>query len=361
MTNFYKFTYIIVIAVLAASNVNDAFAKKKRKRYYYQPLKSSIVVNAENGEIQHDENAKTKIFPASLTKLMTLYLTFEAIEAKKLKINEKLLVSRKATKMPPAKLHLKAGETITVKEAIMALIVKSANDVAVVLAERLSGNEVKFATQMNNCAYDLGMHNTYFHNSSGWHNKDQTTTALDLAKLAIALKRDYAKYYSLFAQTRFKFRGRIYHSHNNITSKYPGAEGLKTGYTVPSGYNLITAANNKGKNLVAVVTGSPSALHRDTAMNNLLNKYFNINHKIETVSNKVKARFKKKKPINKTQKISKFKPQINKSSSQKAHVKKTANAKKTKLGKARIVPNKKVYRPKAVTKKLRKINIKNRK
>jgi D-alanyl-D-alanine carboxypeptidase (penicillin-binding protein 5/6) len=235
-----------------------------------------LIVDGKTGKILHSHNQNVRVYPASLTKVMTLYMLFEALEAGKFALNDKLHVSPNATRAHPSKLHLKAGEQISVREAILALIVKSANDAAIVVAENIAGSEQKFAKLMNIRAKQLGMKNSFFTNASGWHHPAQKTTPIDLAKLSIAIKRDFPQYYGFFAKTSFKFKGKQINGHNRLTANYPGAEGLKTGFTNPAGCNLITVATRNGKTLVGVVTGSNKAIARDKKMASLLDKHFGI-------------------------------------------------------------------------------------
>ncbi|WP_341787735.1 D-alanyl-D-alanine carboxypeptidase family protein [Rickettsia endosymbiont of Cantharis rufa] len=264
--------YIFVITFFFAP-ISEA--KKAVKNSPKPPVQTSLVIDSK-GNVLHTHNSQIRIYPASLTKLMTLYLMFESIEAGKLPLNKKLLVSQKAAKMPPCKLGLRAGEAITVREAINGLIIKSANDVAVTVAEGMKGSEKTFSHLMNVKAKQLGMKNTYFKNASGWHDPLQQTTARDMAKLAMALKRDYPKYYPLFSKTSFIFRGNIVNGHNRITKNYQGAEGMKTGFHTPAGYNLVTTASRNGKSLIAVVTGGKSAASRDQKMIGLLDQHFGV-------------------------------------------------------------------------------------
>lgn len=264
-----KFCFVW-IAILGIS-FNQAYGQGQ---FVAKPTQTSLVVNSKTGRILHDENSHLPIYPASLTKLMTLYLLFEAIETGKLKMSQKLSVSKKAEKMLPTKLGLKASETITVKDCIAALAIKSANDVAVVVAESIKGTEAKFVELMNLRARQLGMKGTNFANASGWHDPSQKSTARDLAKLAIAIKRDFPKYYRVFAGNSFVFRGKLVKGHNKVNETYYGAEGLKTGYTVPSGYNLITAATRQDKTLIAVVTGERTSISRNEQIVKLLDKHF---------------------------------------------------------------------------------------
>lgn len=275
-----KFKYLIAIPVFLVVcnlqlNISEA-ARKKSLTRTGGPVQTSLIVDGKTGKILHSHNQNVRVYPASLTKVMTLYMLFEALEAGKFSLNDKLHVSPNATRAHPSKLHLKAGEQISVREAILALIVKSANDAAIVVAESIAGSEQKFAKLMNIRAKQLGMKNSFFTNASGWHHPAQKTTPIDLAKLSIAIKRDFPQYYGFFAKTSFKFKGKQINGHNRLTANYPGAEGLKTGFTNPAGCNLITVATRNGKTLVGVVTGSNKAIARDKKMASLLDKHFGI-------------------------------------------------------------------------------------
>ena len=275
-----KFKYLIAIPVFLVVcnlqlNISEA-ARKKSLTRTGGPVQTSLIVDGKTGKILHSHNQNVRVYPASLTKVMTLYMLFEALEGGKFSLNDKLHVSPNATRAHPSKLHLKAGEQISVREAILALIVKSANDAAIVVAESIAGSEQKFAKLMNIRAKQLGMKNSFFTNASGWHHPAQKTTPIDLAKLSIAIKRDFPQYYGFFAKTSFKFKGKQINGHNRLTANYPGAEGLKTGFTNPAGCNLITVATRNGKTLVGVVTGSNKAIARDKKMASLLDKHFGI-------------------------------------------------------------------------------------
>ncbi|ADE29915.1 D-alanyl-D-alanine carboxypeptidase family protein [Rickettsia prowazekii] len=264
----------IFILIFCFAPISEA--KKIVKNTNKHPIQTSLVIDAKNGKVLQAHNAQVRIYPASLTKLMTLYLIFEAIESRKLSLDKKLLVSAKASKMPHCKLGLRAGDHITVREAINGLIIKSANDVAVTVAEGMKGSEKAFAHLMNVRAKTLGMKNTFFKNASGLHDPFQQTTARDIAKLAIALKRDYPKYYPLFSKTHFVFRGNVVNGHNSVTKHYQGAEGMKTGFHTPAGYNLVTTASRNNKSLIAVITGGKSAASRDQKMMRLLDHHFGV-------------------------------------------------------------------------------------
>jgi D-alanyl-D-alanine carboxypeptidase (penicillin-binding protein 5/6) len=275
----YKYLSSIIALILTITLTISVAqgAQKKSKKPVINRTQTSLVIDGKTGKILHSHNANEKIYPASLTKVITAYLLFEALESGKVSLNQRMRVSKYAADAPPCKLHLKAGEYITVREAILGLIVKSGNDVARVVAEHLAGSEEKFAKIMNARAKQLGMKNTSFANASGLHDPKQKSTAIDLAKLSIAVKRDFPQYYSYFSQTKFDFRGKTVHGHNKLTANYVGAEGLKTGFTNPAGCNLITVATRGDKSLIGIVTGSPSSLVRDKKMVALLDQHFAVN------------------------------------------------------------------------------------
>ena len=235
---------------------------------------AALVVDADTGTVLHQENATKLRYPASLTKMMTLYLTFEAIDNGHLTMDQVLPVSAYAASRPRMNMNLHRGDRITVRDAILSLIVRSANDTAVVLAEAISGNEIAFARRMTARAANLGMKDTTFRNASGLPDNSQKTTAFDLARLAIALRRDFPQYYPLFSRTSFTYRGHVWEGHNHLTSFYPGADGLKTGFVNASGFNLVTSAKRGNTKLVGVVMGGDTARLRDRRMVTLLDFYF---------------------------------------------------------------------------------------
>ncbi len=237
-------------------------------------VSSSLIADAQSGYMFYKDNMQAQIPPASLTKLMTLYLTFGAIEKGILKWSDELPVSDYAATRPKTNLNLYAGQTLTVRQAVNALIVHSANDAAVVLAEALANNEQKFAEMMTQMAKQLNMHKTEFKNASGLHTDGQQTTAKDMAVLSLALIQHYPQYYHLFSQKTFELNGRTYTTHNRILNEYPGAEGMKTGYVAAGGYNLITTAQQNGRRLVGIVMGQEDTYARDNLMKNLLDKGF---------------------------------------------------------------------------------------
>lgn len=237
---------------------------------------ASIVVDADTLEVIHARQIDGQRFPASLTKVMTLYLTFDAINAGTLSLNEPLPVSKNAARTPPVDIGLRAGETITVEQAIYALTVRSANDVAVVLAERLAGSEEAFAAQMTAKARALRMQRTVFKTPHGLPHPDQTTTARDMAKLASAMLSHHQRYYHYFGQKNFTWKNRTYKNTNSLLHRVNGVDGFKTGFTNDSGYNLIISAKRDGRRVIAVVLGGASGKSRDRHMEDLVERSFDV-------------------------------------------------------------------------------------
>lgn len=235
---------------------------------------ASIVVEADTGRVLHAVNADTLNYPASLTKMMTLYLMFEAIDSGRVSPQTPLPVSRRAAGQAPARLDVKPGQTISAEEAILALVTKSANDVASVVAEALGGSEAKFALLMTKKARELGMRRTYFRNASGLPNRRQLTTAGDLAILSRALITDFPNKYAYFSTTKFSYNGRTYQNHNNLLASYEGTDGIKTGYIHASGYNLAASVERNGRRLIAVVLGGKTSASRDSHIKTLLDQGF---------------------------------------------------------------------------------------
>lgn len=233
-----------------------------------------IVVDHGTGAVLDARNADEQAYPASLTKMMTLYLTFRALDAGQVTLRSRLRVSARAAGMPPTKLGLRSGSTITVEDAILGLVTKSANDAAVVLAEALGGSESRFAVLMTRTARQLGMKRTVFRNASGLPDSRQRSTARDLARLATRLIEDHPRYYRYFSRSSFAYAGRTHPNHNRLMQSYPGMDGLKTGYTRLSGFNLAASAKRDGRRLVAVVLGGDSARERDAKMAALLDQGF---------------------------------------------------------------------------------------
>ena len=252
------FLCVLVLAVLRAAAASASV--------------SSIMIDAENGDVMYEMNADERRYPASLTKLMTLYITFNALENNHIKLTDKLKVSRTAAGRSPSKLGVRAGETITVKDAIMAVIVKSANDCATVLAEHFAPTEADFAVLMTNTAHKLGMSHTTFKNASGLPNTQQKTTARDMAVLAMAVYHHFPQYYKWFSAKSFQYKGRTIGGHNYILKTFAGADGMKTGYTAASGYNIITSAKRSGKRVIAVTMGHNSVGERDKKVSRMMDK-----------------------------------------------------------------------------------------
>ena len=233
-----------------------------------------FAVDAETGRVLFSKQAYEKRYPASLTKLMTMYVLFDKLDHDKISLNDKIYFSKYASSKPPSKLGVHSGQYITVREAISATIVLSANDVATAIGEHLAGSEANFSRMMNVRAKKLKMYNTNFSNASGLFHPAQRTTAADMVKLGVALQNDFPQYYKYFSETNFNFRGRAINGHNSITANYDGATGLKTGYISQSGFNLISSASRDQKRVFATVLGGKTAGERDLYMRKLLDASF---------------------------------------------------------------------------------------
>ncbi len=259
------FALFAVVLTLAFVVFRPAFAG---------PTSAAIVIDAASGQVLLQSNADAQTYPASLTKMMTLYLLFEALQKGRVTLDQPLPISVYAASMPATNLSLTPGDTITVRTAIQGMIIRSANDVAVVVAESLAGSVDAFAVKMNAKAAALGMTRTVFRNPNGLPDAWQHTTARDIATLALALHRDFPQFYSYFTLARFTYRGRVYITHNRFMLHYPGADGLKTGFINRSGYNLAASAVHNGRRLVGVIMGGHSPSLRDAAMWSLLDQGF---------------------------------------------------------------------------------------
>jgi D-alanyl-D-alanine carboxypeptidase len=239
---------------------------------------SYLVFDVNSGEIVSETRSDKVTYPASLVKVMTLYLTFEAIEKGHLKPDQILRISARGEEISRVnkinRLAIKEGDTITVRQAIRAVIVKSFNEAAVTLGEAVAGSEWEFVRKMNEKAKELGMNNTSFRNASGLHEEGQYTTSYDLARLVIAMRKNFSGYYHLFAAKEFEYHGTKYETHNHVLLDYKGAEGLKTGFTNASGFNLISAASKDGRRIVSVLLGCATVAKRDNFTKNLLNAAF---------------------------------------------------------------------------------------
>ena len=263
-------------AALALAPLSDAFAKTKSKsRSRAAPsIAAAIVVDMATNEILYSKDEDAKRAPASLTKMMTLYVLFSYLRAGKVTLESELVVTPHAASQSPTKLGLKPGATITTSDAIRALVTQSANDAAVTVAENLAGTEENFARLMTEKARSIGMNDTLFRNASGLPNDEQVTTAHDMALLAQHLIRDYPEYYTVFETKYFAYKGKRYRNHNHLLFSYKGTNGIKTGYTRASGFNLTASVQRDDKHLIAVVLGGRTGSQRDAAMRSLLDKYF---------------------------------------------------------------------------------------
>jgi len=238
------------------------------------PRYAALVMNPRTGEIYHQQNADARRYPASLTKMMTLYLLFEALENKKISLNDRMKVSDYASVQPQTNISLTTRDQIPVETAIKALVVRSANDVAVVVGERLGGSVPNFAKMMTAKARALGMNNTVFQNPHGLPNGNQVTTARDMAKLGIALKRDFPQYYQYFSTRQFSWKGVTYYTHNRVMLRYSGTDGIKTGFINASGFNVVSSTTRGGRPLIGVVMGGGSGQWRDDRMIALFNSAY---------------------------------------------------------------------------------------
>jgi len=246
---------------------------RSRHAEEYAPPFSSLVVDGNSGEILQASNADAIRHPASLTKIMTLYLLFEELDAGRIRLDTPLRISAHAAEQAPSKLGLKPGQTIAVEDAIKAVVTKSANDVAVAIAENLAGSEEEFARAMTQKAHALGMAHTNYVNASGLPDDEQLTTARDLALLGRTIADHFPRYYRYFATPVFVYHGSAMRNHNHLLGSVAGVDGIKTGYTRDSGFNLVTSVHRDGRYLVAVVLGGHSAFARDARMRELINSH----------------------------------------------------------------------------------------
>jgi D-alanyl-D-alanine carboxypeptidase len=269
-----------MIALLAVST-DPADARTRRKKAStrtsqaasYQPPYSAIVVDANTGKVLHEASPDGIRHPASLTKIMTLYMLFERLESGKLKLDSPLQISEHAAAQSPTKLGLRAGSTISVEDAIKGMVTRSANDAAVVVGENLGGSESEFGRMMTQKAHALGMTRTVYRNASGLPNDEQVTTARDQATLGRAIQDRFPRYYKYFSIRSFEYRGQSIGNHNRLLGRVEGVDGIKTGYTRASGFNLVTSLRRDNRHIVAVVLGGASAGSRDARMRTLIDQY----------------------------------------------------------------------------------------
>jgi D-alanyl-D-alanine carboxypeptidase len=263
----------IAALVSASLALSTTEADARKRRGGYAPPYASIVVDVKTGQVLQGTNADAPRFPASVTKVMTLYLLFEQIERGRFQLDTPLKVSSYAAGRPPSKIGFDPGETIEVEDAIKALVTKSANDVAVVVAEAISGDEESFGELMTRKARALGMSRTTFRNASGLPDSEQVTTARDLATLGRAMNDRFPKYWHYFQTRNFEFAGRNYRNHNRLLGRVEGVDGIKTGFTRASGFNLLTSARDGNRHLMAVVLGGRSGRIRDAQMASLVESH----------------------------------------------------------------------------------------
>ena len=261
----------LFISLLALVALATAYSGTAHAR----PKQSAIVIDAYSGKVLYSSNADAKRYPASLTKVMTLYILFEHLKKGDIKLSDRVVFSRHAASMAPSKLGIKPGRSISVETAILALVTKSANDVAAAVGEKIAGTEYEFAKLMTKTAHQLGMKNTTYKTASGLPNRYQLTTARDQATLAKRIRLDFPQYYHYFSRKYFAYDGRRYKNHNNLLTKYHyrGVTGIKTGYTRASGFNLTATIERDNRYVIAVVMGGKTSKARDKRMMGLLNRF----------------------------------------------------------------------------------------
>jgi D-alanyl-D-alanine carboxypeptidase len=274
----YGLLALTLTVALTAVASDPADARWHRRHFHsagpaYSPPYAALVVDANSGRVLHEANADAPRHPASLTKIMTLYLLFEQLESGKLKLDSELQVSDHASQQAPSKLGLQPGQQITVEDAIRAVVTKSANDVAVIIAEAIGGDEESFAKLMTRKAHAIGMSHTTYVNASGLPDDDQITTARDQVTLGRAIQDRFPRYYRYFQTASFTYRGHAIRNHNHLLGRVEGVDGIKTGYTRASGFNLVTSLHRGGRHIVAAVLGGASAGTRDARMRALLEQH----------------------------------------------------------------------------------------
>ena len=280
------------LALTSLAGVAEAKAKHKHGsgggghlaqflHFTSQPKYAAIVVDAKSGEVLYEQSPDAHRYPASLTKIMTMYLAFEALQEHRLSFDDRLVISPHAAAQAPSKVGLRAGQTIGVRDAMDAIAVLSANDMAVAMAEKLGGTEAHFAEMMTAKARQLGMNNTQYVNANGLPDTRQLTTARDLSILSRAVLRDYPQYYAFFSTRQFTYLGRTTKNHNHLLGQMPGVDGIKTGFTNASGFNLAASAVRDDRRLIAVVLGGSSTAARDLHVEDLLDAGFTVIKKRE--------------------------------------------------------------------------------
>lgn len=264
---------MLLCLALVACWPSLAEAKNKGKKPA-RNIYAAIVIDAESGEVIHQDDADKVLHPASLTKIMTLLLTFEALSKKRISSHSPVFVSAHAASMSPSKVGIKPGQSMSVQDAVYSVVTKSANDMAVALAEKIGGSESQFAQMMTAKAREIGMSRTRFVNASGLHDPRQQSTARDMAILGQYIFKTYPQYYHVFGQKAFRYNGKIFRNHNHLMESYQGMDGIKTGYVAASGFNLVASARRGDHRLIGVIFGGRSTSSRNSRMAELLDDGF---------------------------------------------------------------------------------------
>ena len=265
---------LLVLGFMAGCSTTGTLGTVEAPRPAGDPTRhAALVVDGNNGKVLYQVNAEAARYPASLTKMMTIYMTLEALEAGRLTKSTPIPVSAYAASRPPTKIGFRPGQTIDVDSAIYALVTKSANDVAVALGEALGGTEERFAEMMTAKARQLGMRNTVFRNASGLPDDRQMTTARDMAVLGLSLRKRFPQHYAYFGARSFAFAGKTIRGHNDLLGRVEGVDGIKTGYIRASGFNIVTSVNSEGRKLVVVVMGGDTARSRNAEVEQLIERF----------------------------------------------------------------------------------------
>ncbi|KPF74664.1 D-alanyl-D-alanine carboxypeptidase [alpha proteobacterium AAP81b] len=267
---------LAIVAALLAGLPSAVAPAAAATSLYAVPKYAAVLMDAATGEVLYARQADAARFPASITKVMTLYVAFEELAAGRLREDDRLTISRNAAWQPPSKLGLRPGATISVREAMGVLVTRSANDIAVALAEHIAGSESAFAARMTGTARRLGMSRTTFRNASGLPDPGHVTTARDIATLSRAVIRTFPDRYRLFATVGFDYEGRIIDNHNKLLGVVPGVDGIKTGFTNAAGFTLAASAQQGNRRLIAIVLGGPSRMMRDGNVTDLLETGFEV-------------------------------------------------------------------------------------
>ncbi|MCA1430070.1 MULTISPECIES: D-alanyl-D-alanine carboxypeptidase [unclassified Bradyrhizobium] len=286
---------LLTVTTAVIFTVDAAEARRHRRHYAHHRVQhdvsesssskfASIIIDGNSGAVLQATSPDAIRHPASLTKIMTLYLLFERLESGKMKLDTEMPVSKHAADQDPTKLNLRAGQTIRVEDAIKGLVTRSANDAAVVIAEAIAGDEDDFARMMTRKARSLGMSRTVYRNANGLPNDEQVTTARDQATLGRAIQERFPRYYRYFATSTFNWRGQSIRNHNRLLGSVEGVDGIKTGYTRASGFNLVSSIRRGNRHLIGVVLGGRSGGSRDAIMRNLLAENLDKGATVRTVA-----------------------------------------------------------------------------